>query len=178
MKQSTRWTILLVLLLTAVVLVFVASPSPPPPVRSLDISLSPISQSGADPAVWEVTISNRSSFPVLYAGGFGRVCLKTAFLTEEGWKHDVRLMPGGGSGVISPGETVKDSVKIPRGVTRAKIGLGITSLSWRGKLAWRISRTRFQWPLRSVVHYLLEKDLRGRRSTEWSEEFVQEQAGQ
>lgn len=152
------------------VLYVVAMPSPSGPNKSLEFIIASELVRSNGVASAPVVVSNVSNCPVEYAGGFGSAWLEVGVSTNGVWRYEKLRTPGGGLAYLGSHRAFSQCVPIPPGVTRWKIGLAITSLTWRGKSAWRMLPD--PGVFRPICGYLLAKDERSRSVTEWSVEYI------
>jgi hypothetical protein len=145
---------------------------PAMPVKNLCFSATPAVEGNGSNGLYSITVSNCSDFSVLYPflGGTGP-WFSVQCLTNGEW-HDCHVRGvGGGTAVIAPHQLKQGSIRVPREASAFKVGLHITSLTWRGRAAWSIGTGRFQRTLGPIVGPLLmPSDVRRRTKTEWSGE--------
>lgn len=121
---------------------------------------------------WSVMISNASTSAVMFPGGGNKAWLHVAYLTSNGPRSAQVRTPGGGDGVILPGGQLTNFLEIPEGVTQLRVGLPVTSLTWRGRLAWQLAGSHLSSALRPLIGFLLGRDEKVRSITEWSEVYL------
>jgi hypothetical protein len=121
-----------------------------------------------------VVISNASDYCVLYPifGGLKEPMLYTKYSTGGAWSESRGNSIATGDGLMRPHEVKATKVEVPERTTGFKVGLFITSLTWRGRLAWRTTQTQPQRALAPIGRFLMQKDTRARSVTEWSEQYI------
>lgn len=118
-----------------------------------------------------VLISNMSECPVMFAGGFNRAWLEIDYLSASGRCSVVGRTPGGGNRILLPHQTLTTGLEIPQGAMQLRVGLAVTSLTWRGRLAWRLAGSRGGKFLRPLIGALLGRDEKRRSRMEWSIDY-------
>lgn len=162
--------------LSAVIFVLIVATPPPSQSRCLQFTVSQgPSNSAANPSC-SVAVSNVSDSPVLYAGGFNKIWLEVAYRTNGVWQNTRVWTPGGGNGVLPPHAGIKDTVEVPFGATAVRVGLPITSLTWRGRFAWYVVG-HCPEALYPVARLFMAPDERRRSGTEWSNDYAVQSAG-
>ena len=73
--------------------------------------------------------------------------------------------------LLRPHEFVKYEADLPKNFTKLKIGLDITSLTWRGRLGWDIYQSRFSSAGLPLALFLFQADYKKRSKIEWSREY-------
>jgi hypothetical protein len=118
-----------------------------------------------------VVISNASEFSVLYPiyGALKDPMVYIKSANGGQWQEAHGSSIAIGDGVMRPHEVKTTSVEVPERTTRFKVGLYITSLTWRGRLAWCTAPNR---PLAPIGRFLMKKDATTRSATEWSEQYI------
>jgi hypothetical protein len=154
---------------TIVWLVIISPPARPQ--KSIDISVTELSVISGIGRVCTVQLSNVSNCHVQFAGGFGRTWYETEFLTNGTWEYGKVRTPGGGDQVLKPCQAITEIVEVPEGIYELRIGLSITSLTWRGQTAWHLYKHFPAW-FRPLRGYLLVQDERKRSTVEWSGRYV------
>ena len=117
-----------------------------------------------------VLVSNSSSYPVEYAKGFNKFWFEIAYLSNGVWQTFEVRTPGVGSWLLAPHGLVTDTIKVPEAASVFKVGLHITSLTWRGRFAFRMSGSRFNGFFGPLLGFLLVQDEERRSNMEWSDE--------
>ncbi len=145
---------------------------PAMPAKNLWFSATPVTERNGSNGLYSVIVSNCSGFSILYPflGGTGP-WFSVECLTNGQW-HDCHVHGiGGGTGVMAPHETRLGSIRIPKEALAFRVGLHITSLTWRGRAAWSIGAGPLQRTLGPIAGPLLmPSDVRTRTKTEWSGE--------
>ena len=70
--------------------------------------------------------------------------------------------------MMSAHENKTGAVELPREASAFRVGLHVTSLTWRGKVAWRFGLSPFQGVLRPLASFLMPSGTQSRSRTEWS----------
>ncbi len=164
------YVVMIVTLIVAVLYWITLTPRPGP-TKSIEITIGPVLTHKSTITICSVLFSNASNYDVQYPGGFGRTWFETAFLKNHVWESGRVSTAGGGLGVLAPHQVVVETIEVPEGVTELKLGLSITSLTWRGRTAWRIL---LHWPefLRPLCGFLLTQDERKRSTIDWSSVYI------
>jgi hypothetical protein len=140
-----------------------------PPARSLVLDVEPIPSDDNISRRCALLVSNISEFPVEYAEGFNKLWVEITYKSNGVWiTHEVRT-PGVGSFLLAPHAVLRDTFNVPETATVFKVGLHITSLTWRGRFAFRMSRSKTSRHLSPLIGFLLVQDEKNRSTTEWSE---------
>jgi hypothetical protein len=155
---------------SAAIFVLIVATPPPFRARCLQFTLSQVPSNTVPALSCSVAVSNLSDSPVLYAGGFNKLWLRVAYSTNGIWHYTRVWTPGGGNGVLPPHTEIKDTVEVPLGATAVKLGLPITSLTWRGRFAWYVVG-HCPEALYPVARLFMAPDERRRSRTEWSREY-------
>ena len=149
---------------------FLATNPPLPPVRSIVLEVAPLPSSDSVSRGCALLVSNASNYSVEYAKGFNKIWVEIAYVSNDVWQtHEVRT-PGVGSFLLAPRAVIKDTIKVPETATVFKVGLHITSLTWRGRFAFRMSGSAISGRLAPLTGFLLVQDEKKRSRTEWSDE--------
>jgi hypothetical protein len=117
-----------------------------------------------------VIVSNTSGYPIEYPGGFGKVWFDINYISNGLSRSASVWTPGGGVGLLNAHEIIKDSIEIPMGASEFRIGVAITSLTWRGILGRSLVIGTDRDILRLCGAFMRRLDLRNRSKTEWSDE--------
>lgn len=149
---------------------FLVTTPPLPPARSLVLEVAPLPSDDRVSRGCSLLVSNTSEYPVEYAKGFNKVWVQIAYKSNGVWEtHEVRT-PGVGSFLLAPRAVLKDNFKVPETATAFKVGLHMTSLTWRGRFAFRMSGSKTSRQLAPLMGFLLVQDEKKRSTTEWSDE--------
>lgn len=162
------------LFLAAVALWLIVSRSPPPLKASLAFAVAPTRTNDPFCRSYSVVISNSSKFYVLYpiSGGLKEPMVYIKYITPAGWQESYGTSVGKGDGLMRPHEVKRTNIEIPEGAAGFKVGLYITTLTWRGRLAWQTVEGRPQRALAPIGRFFMQKDTRTRSVTEWSEQYT------
>lgn len=174
MIAVTKWRVVIALSVTAGVLFalgwLVAVNPPLPPARSLVLKIVPRRSGNGVSRECTLLVSNSSSFAVEYAKGFNRIWVDLAYTSNDVWQtYEVRT-PGVESCLLVPHAVMTNSIIVPENATAFKVGLYVTSLTWRGQLAFRMSYGAISRYLRRLTGLLLVQDEKRRSREEWSDE--------
>jgi hypothetical protein len=123
------------------------------------------------PRTFFVVVSNASDCTAEYGAGFNKVWFSIAYLTNGVWQTDVVYTPGGGPALLKAHDTRRDNIVVPENATAFKVGLSVTSLTWRGRFAWVIAGSRFSELLKPLSRSLHVRDQKNRSTIEWSDEY-------
>lgn len=145
--------------------------------KILSFTLTPLMSSNSTPRLCSVVIANTSGSPVMFAGGFNKAWLQIDYLTTNGWRSDQIRTPGGGNGVLQPNQQLTNTVEVPEAASKLRVGLPVTSLTWRGRLAWRVAGNRSVEVLMPLAGFLLRQDEKARSRTDWSGDYVPRNVG-
>ena len=169
-RQRTALVLVTASLVAAALFLISAVKSSMPP-KCVGFTVISTSLSNGVPRQVLVAVSNVSDSPLLcnFMADMKSPWFEVAYTTNGAWHDDVILSFGGGSGIIPPHQAEKGAIAIPDGATKLRIGLHITSLTWRGRLAWKTLDTTNS-RLRSLTGFLMAMDLRNRSRTEWTKE--------
>ena len=169
--SRTKTTVFATASILAVALVLILAGSSSLPPKCVEFTTVASSPSNGIPRQVSVIVSNVSDSPLLcnFMADMKSPWFEVAYTTNGSWHDDVILSFGGGSGIIPPRQAEKGAIAIPDGATKLRIGLHITSLTWRGRLAWKTLGTTNS-RLRSLTGFLMAMDLRNRSRTEWTKE--------
>jgi hypothetical protein len=148
----------------------VALYEPSPPQRSVVFTVLPVFASNNTAQTCTVIVSNASDHTVVYTEGFGRIWFDVDYKSNAVWQH-YRIETNGGPALLQPHGVKKNSITVPAGATEIRVGMELTSLTWKGQLAFRIFRSNFGGSVRPIIHFLLVQDESKRSRTEWSETF-------
>lgn len=149
---------------------FLVTNPPLPPLRSIVLEITPLPSSDNVSRGCALAVSNASNYPVEYAKGFNKIWVDIAYVSNGVWQtHEVRT-PGVGSFLLAPHAVIKDTIKVPEAATVFKVGLHSTSLTWRGRFAFRMSGSQIGRHLAPLMGFLLVQDEKKRSRAEWTEE--------
>ena len=123
--------------------------NPPPPVpRSLCFTIFPITSNNVSLLACPVIVSNASDCPLEYTEGFGKLSFNISYRANGVWKiSSISTEGSSGTGLMAPHAVRKDSIKIPKNADAIKLGLDVTSLTWRGRFAWYLAGGAYDRPL-------------------------------
>lgn len=154
----------------------IATPWSHEPPSSLRFTVLPINATNSLTRSYAVAVSNASELYILHAfwGHPGNPWLDVAFLNNGIWRSVSRPGIGGGSTVLCPHGVEKGTIEVPAVAEAFKVGLDVTSLTWRGRIAWTIGQSRCQRVLRPMVTFLMPLDTNKHAKLEWSREYLLE----
>jgi hypothetical protein len=139
--------------------------------RCLVFTNGPILYSNGHPRSCSVTVSNATDSVLQFAGGFNKFWFQIDYVDNGVWQRSYVRTPGGDDGLLPPHKALRDTIDVPEGTEALRVGLEITSLTWRGRLAWLIAGSSFGKFLKPVAGFLLVRDERNRSKTEWSDVY-------
>jgi hypothetical protein len=144
----------------------------PSPVNSqcLTFDVIPIGSSD-DFRTFAVSVSNISESTVELLGDIHRIDFTVVYLTNGSWRTGSTQILTAGPVLVLPGQVEHDSIRVPAGAAAFKVGLAITSLTWRGRFAWFCLGSRFESLLHPIMARLIGQDERCRTQFEWSKDF-------
>lgn len=173
MKSRYPIAILLIVVIFILLFVWIALTPPGTPGNSLDFQainlnsnlVQDIRQSSTN-AFISVSVTNLSRNIIIYDHrDIGMALLRNGVWETNGlgyfFTEQTYVWPGSG-------EILHSFDPIPPDTRAIKIGVLYTSLTWRGKWAYKISQGRI-W--RPVADLLLARDVANRSKTEWSPVF-------
>lgn len=143
---------------------------PLPPARSIMLEVAPLSSANSVSGIYTVIVSNASNYPVTYAEGFNTILFTIAYMSNGVWQTFQVTTPGSDAWLLAPHGVVTDAIQVPEAASVFKVGLSITSLTWRGQFAFRMSGSRFSEHFKPLMGFLLVQDRERRSKTEWSDE--------
>lgn len=117
-----------------------------------------------------VTVSNTTGSQLLYPGGYHQAWFKVRSKTADGWRESNVVTPGGGMASIDPHKAITSAFVVQDATSTIQVGLNLTSLTWRGRLGWKLSSCPLQRVLGPFVGRLLHHDEDARSRTIWSQE--------
>jgi hypothetical protein len=106
---------------------------------------------------------------VEYGEGFNKILFEIAYISNGVWQPYQVWTPGREDRLLAPHEVVNDSIHVPGDDDLFKVGLHITTLTWRGRLALRLSESRISRYLKPLTGFLIVQDEKKRSTVEWSE---------
>lgn len=140
--------------------------------RPISLKVTPILSSNDGPRRFSVAVSNLSDSTLQFVGSARHVRFAIKYLTNGTWGTSNVLIFSGGPGLLAPHDTLSDTINVPPDATAFTVGLDVTSLTWRGRLAWSLLGSRFETSLHPIMAHLIAQDEKYRSRTEWSEEFA------
>ena len=143
----------------------VATHPPSPPTQSLAFATAFQSRKGTDWRKYMVTVSNTTAYTVEYGKGFNKLWFEIAYASNGVWMTTNVTTPGVESCFLLPHAVLTDSIFVPGDSGPFKIGLHITSLTWRGRFAVSSAHSRYLYRLKDFTGLLLVQDQRRRSST-------------
>jgi len=169
-KRHVVFTLIVVAGFSSALGWFLATNPPLPPARSIILEVAHLPSSDSVSRRCTILVSNASNYSVEYAEGFNKIWFEIAYVSNGVWQtYEVRT-PGVGSFLLAPHAVVKDTVKVPETTSVFKVGLHITSLTWRGRFAFRMFGSKIGRHLGPLMGFLLVQDEKKRSRTEWSDE--------
>jgi hypothetical protein len=159
-------TFLPIMLLAAFGFVLVhRAPLPP---RTLEFRIEPAGPSDPATATHSVTISNKSDFRLGFRSGVHQPWFQIAFLVGEEWHTSQVHTFENGDMFLEPHSTDKGTICVPKEASKARVGLWVTSLTWRARCAKWLAGTRVSNVLRPAIGFLWKLD-NCHTTQEWSD---------
>jgi hypothetical protein len=146
-----------------------ASPTPVPSQHFLKITLSMIPVSNGLPNRCSILVSNISASPVEYCGPASSPLFHVFYFANDTWHDYWTISYGRGLETIPACGYIKTTLDIPQGATALKLGLDITSFTWRGATGWRLIG-KGPAIVNTLAGFLVRQDEKVRKVTEWSAE--------
>ena len=142
------------------------------PSKCIDFSFVQTPSSNGIRKLITITLSNCSDNTVEYYGGEKSPWYQIAYESNGVLCHTSVSSIDRGYGRLHSHDAIKSGLNLPIAASSVKVGLSITSLTWRGNTAWSLVGDRFDWVQRPVVGFLLRQDEKYRTKTEWSKEYL------
>lgn len=128
--------------------------------------MSAVEDSNGWSRLCNVTISNRSNFPLLIYAGEGGLWFQVKYLTNGIWQEYSARTIDGGPGMFPPHHLDKNNeFEIPNGATAVKIGLPFAVNTWN-TISSRRGIPGF------IKKFFLRQDFEAHSKVEWSDEYL------
>ncbi len=167
MKKKAFWLVPMLLAAYAVLFVDII----PMPARHIAFSLNSVGVNTEGLRQYHVAITNISGVPILCTTSMRKTVWPHVLYLRRGiWEEAVeerRL--AGGTGVMYPNDYGIGAVAVPSDAEAMRIGMHLTSLSWKGRLGWQILEIRKRGTL--ISNSLVSWDTKHRSRTEWSIDY-------
>ena len=170
MKKVVLITLILVVVVGIFGVVLLNPPSMPP--KSLAFTIKSTRSSNNSPTTISVLLSNASQYPVLFKAGSDQPWFRIAYLSNGVWTQSSLRTPDGGERILRTGESAASMIEVPESAGAVRVGLSITSLTWRGRVAWWLLVNQSQTVFGLVESFLASIEERRRSTNEWSNIFV------
>lgn len=142
---------------------------PPMPTRSLAFGIRMTAPTNEALNTISIVLSNVSKYPVLFPAGFRQPWFRVAYVSNGVWAENAMRTPGGGKQLLKPHESLQSVIEVPKNAEAAKVGLRITSLTWRGELGLWLFTHCNQGILGQIQSWLSRTEQQRRSTNEWSE---------
>lgn len=169
--SGLRW-ILAFVLLGAIIfwLALIASPSAPS--RSLDFVIKPkVADFGLQNTL-TIVLSNCSDCTLLYDGTSRTPGYEVIYSINSSLHTNSLASIGENHKNLPPHSIITSQVEIPREVNSVRVGLYVTSLTWRGRAALVLNGRGLSSVLDPITRLLARQDIEKRSKFEWSDEFI------